>query len=145
MNGHWIISLYISVDYFRASLHHHLPPLCLHFQWFPLAFPFLWGHWQLELGQLFIILYVAMTLPLRLMVRTESPTFSYMPDQTVCWGVFPGPPNPITSICRRFKSCLHGLTRWDQKKMFSIHSGSFSGLQIQLLFPFCLKQKFKST
>lgn len=117
----------------------HLPlclPLCLPFQCFPLTLPFLLGHQQLELEleQIFIILYVAMTQPLRLTVRTGSQTFSYMPDQIVCWGVFPGPLNPITSICRQSKWCLCGLTRWDEKKMFKIHSESFSGLQIHHSF-----------
>ena len=113
--------------------HHACPSSAFHWH-----FPFLLGHQQLELEleleQIFIILYVAMTRPLRLTVRTGSQTLSYMPDQIVCWGVFPGPLNPVTSICRRSKSCLCGLTRWDEKKMFKVHSESFSGLQIHPSF-----------
>ena len=30
MNRHWIVSMNISMGYFEASLHHHLPPLHLH-------------------------------------------------------------------------------------------------------------------
>lgn len=90
MSKHWIISLNTSVNYTHASLHHH-PPATVSATMPALPVlstgpPFLLGHQQLELEleQIFIILYVAMTRPLRLTVRTGSQTFSYMPDQIVC-------------------------------------------------------------
>lgn len=130
MNEHWILSTNISMDYFCASLHHHIPPIVS-------AFPVVSSDIPFPLGPLAAGAGATIYNPLccsdtAWLMSGQSPR--HLAARSVCWGVLPVPHNPIASIYRRFKSCLHGLTRWDQKKMFKIHCGSSSGLQIHHSF-----------